>query len=195
MHTIEMVTKREESQLPIARSLYPIYVRQGRSPKSYKAGFIDAGGQVVIEPTFEDAQPFNEGLASVQMNQRWGAIDFGGNLVIPCTHSSTGLIFKEGVAEYTDGTRRGLIAADGTVILRADKYWVISDFNEGLAYVWDGKQYGFVNHRGETVIPLFFEDVRGFSDGIAPAKLNGKWGYIDRTASFVIEPRFDAAMP
>ena len=131
MHTIEIVTRREESGPPVARNLYPIYARQGRSPKSYKAGFIDAGGRVVIEPTFEDAQPFHEGLASVQMNQRWGAIDSGGNLVIPCIHSSTGLTFKEGVSEYADGTRRGLIAADGTVILHADKYWAISDFQRG----------------------------------------------------------------
>ena len=67
-------------------------LRSPRSkPKSYMAGFIDAEGQVVIEPIFEDTAPFHEGLASVQMNQRWGAIDSDGNFVIPCIHSTTAL--------------------------------------------------------------------------------------------------------
>jgi hypothetical protein len=66
-----------------AEHLYPIYVRQGRSPKSYKAGFIDADGKIVIPPSFEDAASFSEGLVSGKINRRWGAIDASGKLVIP----------------------------------------------------------------------------------------------------------------
>ena len=31
-----------------------------------KYGFIDKSGKVVIEPQFDDAEPFSEGLAKVQ---------------------------------------------------------------------------------------------------------------------------------
>jgi len=174
--------------------LYPIYVRQGRNPRSYKAGFMNAQGETVIAPTFQDARPFSEGLASVQVEQKWGAIDPNGNLVIPCSHT-IGLDFFGGVARFEDGSRRGLIARDGTVILKPKRYLVISPFREGLAYASDGKQYGFINLRGVEVIPLFFDDVLEFSDGIAPAKLNGKWGFIDQKSGYVLEPRFDAAKP
>lgn len=68
----------------------------------------------------------------------------------------------------------GLLATDGRVILRP-KYWAISGFKEGLAYVWDGQSYGFIDHLGKEVIPLFFENAREFSEGVAPVKLNGKW--------------------
>jgi hypothetical protein len=77
---------------------------------------MNAAGKVVIQPVFDDARPFSEGLASVQLNQRWGAIDLTGRLVIPCTHT-IGLDFSEEVAQFEDGSRRGLLARDGTVIL------------------------------------------------------------------------------
>ena len=38
--------------------LYPIFVRQGRSKKRYKAGYINRAGQVVIEPIYDYALPF-----------------------------------------------------------------------------------------------------------------------------------------
>jgi hypothetical protein len=194
MRTLE-VLKKNMSPFSAGQDLYPTYVRQGASPKNYKAGFMDARGRTVIEPTFEDAQSFHEGLASVQMKQRWGAIDSSGTLVIPCLHSTRALAFRGGVSAYMKESRCGLIGVDGTIILPANKYWVISEFHNELAYVWDGTSYGFINRRGELLIPLFFEDVRDFVEGLAPARINGKWGYIDTSASFVIAPRFDAAMP
>jgi len=35
-----------------------------------------------------------------------------------------------------------------------------------------------------------FDDVWGFSDGLAVASQNGKWGYIDKTGHWVIEPHY-----
>lgn len=173
---------------------YPIYVRQGRNRTKFKAGFINAAGKTVIDPHFDDARPFSEGLAPVRLNGKWGAIDRSGVFVIPCTHQGVGLKFSEGKIEFTVGNRHGILGRDGSIIV-PPKYHAISPFNEGAAYVWDGKQYGFINELGQEFIPLFFEDVREFSHGLAPVKLGGKWGYIDRKAHFVIEPRFDFALP
>src|ERR1700691_3755348 len=163
----------------ITQNLYPVYVRQGRSPKSYKAGFIDATGKTVIEPTFEDARPFSEGLASVQLNEKWGAIDATGKLAIPFVHT-VGLDFSSGVAQFEKGALRVLLTSDGIVILQP-KYCSISRFRaDGIAYVSDGSHYGFINLRGEQVIPLFFEDAREFSEGVAPVLVDGRWGYINQ---------------
>src|SRR5438876_6749370 len=38
-----------------------------------------------------------------------------------------------------------------------------------------------------------FDDARGFSDGLAPVKISGKWGYIDKTGGVVITPQFNDA--
>lgn len=45
------------------------------------------------------------------------------------------------------------------------------------------------------VVAPRFEKAFPFREGLAPAKLDGKWGYIDKTGKFVIEPKFDGAYP
>lgn len=107
-----LIMASDERSVPLSQHLYPIYVRRGKSPKNYKAGFISADGKIVIEPIFEDARPFSEGLASVQLNEKWRAIDSSGDLVIPRVHTM-GLDFSGGVARFENGPLRGLISRDG----------------------------------------------------------------------------------
>ena len=55
--------------------LFPIFVREGRSRKRYKAGYIDRYGEVVIPAIYDHAYPFRNGLASIKKSDLWGAID------------------------------------------------------------------------------------------------------------------------
>jgi hypothetical protein len=94
-------------------------VRQGRSRKRFKAGYINCLGDVVIAANFQQAYPFRNGLASVQKEGRWGAINAGGELVIPAAYGSP-LVFTEGLAEFsfdnhTAGNRRGVISLSGEI--------------------------------------------------------------------------------
>lgn len=45
-------------------------------------GFVDAKGKIVIEPQFNDARSFSNGLAAVKVGGLWGFIDSKGNMVI-----------------------------------------------------------------------------------------------------------------
>jgi hypothetical protein len=47
-----------------------------------------------------------------------------------------------------------------------------------------------INTKKEVIKPQF-EDVRKFYEGIAPAKLNGKWGFIDKKGNFIIKPQYE----
>jgi hypothetical protein len=151
---------------------------------------MNASGDAVMEPVFEDALPFHEGLASVKVDGKWGAIDPRGNMVIrPC--SSLPLRFSEGRAEFGNSKGlRGVMKPDGAVVV-GPRYDAISSFQESLAYVRDRSQsYGFINLMGQEVIPPFFEEARAFCGGLAPARMGGKWGFIDRSARFVIGAQF-----
>jgi hypothetical protein len=46
---------------------------------------------------------------------------------------------------------------------------------------------------GEAVGPQNYEMIDHFSEGLAPAALGGKWGYIDTTGVFIVPPKFDKA--
>lgn len=47
-----------------------------------KWGFVDASGKQVIEPEYEDARSFANGVAAVKKNGKWGYIDKNDEMVI-----------------------------------------------------------------------------------------------------------------
>ncbi|MEG1700059.1 MAG: WG repeat-containing protein, partial [Alistipes sp.] len=49
----------------------------------------------------------------------------------------------------------------------------------------NGKR-GFVDKNGTVVIPLKYDDVGNFREGLAGVRLNGKYGYIDKNGTVVI---------
>ena len=173
--------------------LFPVFVRQGRSRKRYKAGYINCLGKVILPAVFEEAYPFRTGLAPVKQGGKWGVINPSGDFVIGPSYERP-LIFSEGVAEFStgekkDGHRRGLVSEAGEIIVKP-RYRSISHFSEGLACVKDDELYGYIDRHGNQVIPPFFEDARGFSEGVAAVKLNGAWGYIHPDASTAVPIRF-----
>jgi hypothetical protein len=49
---------------------------------------------------------------------------------------------------------------------------------------------GFIDLTGQIVIPLCFDAVGEFSEGLARFERDGRWGYIDPTGNIVIKPTF-----
>lgn len=94
----------------------------------------------------------------------------------------------------------GYIDRTGKIIV-APKYDVSHDFSEGLAVVGmkitDGKaasiQYGYIDTSGKEVIPLQFPFACSFSDGLAAVRIDGKWGFINKTGQLTIKPVFQHA--
>jgi hypothetical protein len=170
--------------------LFPIYAREGRSRKRYKAGYINCAGETVIPTRYQDAYPFRNGLASVKQEGLWGVINLQGDFVIAPVHGRP-LVFTEGLSDFPspDEHKIGVISSAGEVIVKP-RYRSISHFNGGLACVFDGQLYGFIDQSGNQVIPPFFEDARGFSEGVAAVKVNGAWGYIYPDASTAIPIRY-----
>ena len=55
------------------------------------------------------------------------------------------------------------------------------------------KKWGFVDETGVLIIPYKYEQVDGFSEGLAAVKLKGKWGFIDKNDKVVIPFKFAIA--
>ena len=66
-----------------------------------KYGFIDSSGNYVIQPIFEDARPFSEGLAAVRLNKRWGYVDTSGEMRIPNSYPFFADEFAGGLASVS----------------------------------------------------------------------------------------------
>ena len=68
-----------------------------------------------------------------------------------------------------------------------------TDFHSKLKWVKLNNKYGYVNKSGEEVIPLKYDGVANFSEGLAGVKLNGKWGYVNQSGVEVIPLIYDDA--
>lgn len=154
-----------------------------RYEESGKYGYRNKKGEVVIEAAFDDAIPFQYGLAVVSLTYKnSGVIDAKGNWVVKPENSEDGMINR-------------------IIVLNEDR----------IAIKREGK-WGIVNRKGETVADFLFDgiflDCRLYHGAIhdsnvfpvdkhtpIPAKLGNKWGYIDLNGKFVINPIYERAMP
>jgi hypothetical protein len=114
-------------------------------------------------------------------------------------------------AKYPDGVRLFLIdlsfsngAPDVYSLIQAFPQWEalykltsILPMKEGFAAAATAaNKWGFLHKAsGEFLWRDRFESALGFSKGLAPVKIGGKWGYVDRFGRMAITPTYDAAFP
>ncbi len=57
-----------------------------------KWGFIDDNNVTMITYSFDEVRPFAEGLAGVRIDENWGFVNLGGELVIPFRFANSGVL-------------------------------------------------------------------------------------------------------
>ena len=143
--------------------------------KEYKWGYIGKDGEFAIEPHFDDAWDFHEGLAVVKVEWARGYIDREGKYVIEPKFQYAGP-FVEGRAIVQLDDLWGQIDRSGN--------WVEAPTPDRPANV-----PGFTPQVGAP------STEPEFSEGLAPMPKGKKTGYIDPTGKYVIKPRFIQAKP
>lgn len=151
--------------------------RDGLAPVTIKdkgrlaTGFIDKTGQWVIEPQNGlFLSSFNQGLASIRVENEYGFIDVRGNLVIQPQYDGA-LMFREGLAPVLLGRKIGFIDLQGRMVLPA--------------------QYDYPDNQWQPQIALGYSL---FKEGMAIVKFNGKFGVIDKNGKWVVQPIFDSGL-
>jgi hypothetical protein len=153
-----------------------------------KAGFVGADGRFKIEPTFDDALPFSDGLAAVQIGGKWGFIDAAGRLVIHAKFDDA-FYFHEGVGIAKSDSGYVLIDKSGNVL--ASGLDGVDFIHGGRVPVRRDKKLGYLDLRGEVAIPFIYDDGESFFSGLAAVEKDGKWGYVDTGGRLKIPFEFD----
>lgn len=163
-----------------------------------KSGYIDRKGNVVIQPQYEAALPFSEGLAvACPETDKCGFIDQTGRFVVPARFKIAWR-FSGGLAAVKVEDKVGYIDKTGRMVIDAQFEGGMTDhltFAEGLACVKVGGKFGFIGQTGATVINPQFDEATPFFEGLAAVAFNKKVGFIDKDGKFVINPQFDGAEP
>ncbi|MCB9297008.1 MAG: WG repeat-containing protein [Lewinellaceae bacterium] len=80
-----------------------------------------------------------------------------------------------------------------TLLLVALPFLLFSQNNRYV--IFENFRYGFVDGDGEVVIQPRFRNVGRFSQGLAPAREEAYWGFIDTLGRWAIAPTYDYAAP
>lgn len=135
---------------------------------------------------------FNEGMAMVMKNGKWGYIDKNLMVVIRAQYDEAS-DFKEGLAVVGNNGKYGFVDKSGNVVIPL-QYDYAASFSEGLAVVEKDELWGYIDTKGNAVIPIeYIFEVYDFSEGLAAVigeNDDYKYSFIDKSGKVVIPPRF-----
>lgn len=156
-------------------------------------GYMDTNGKVEIEPQFECAYVFSNGLARVRMDGEYGYINEKGEVVIPAIYLD-GTSFSDGYA-FVQAKEQHFICIDteGRMIFELADCIAIRPFSENMApFCSTLGKWGYVNIEGKVIYIPTFETAGTFHEGVAAIQMHGKWGLINDKGDFVLEPQYSA---
>lgn len=171
--------------------------------------YLNRAGKRLPMPPLDDnyyGHSFHEGLAAVQIKDKWGFMDKTGRLVIPAEFIEVG-DFSEGLAAaevpidqdkeppcridetatYTVAKKFGYIDRTGTMII-APQWEYASPFVDGLASVSSCYHASFIDKKGRVSIETRFNDALPFTGPLAEVLIGSMHGYIDKTGKVIWEP-------
>lgn len=163
--------------LAIAR----VSVRAESGPTAL-TGYINKQGDFVIQPKFIYAGPFKEGMARVSDTRgvtKYGYIDKSGKVIVPSQFPQA-LDFSEGLALVIVETDKESQTRKAGYIDKSGNFVIKPQFDDFYSLI--------------GVYEAFVYDITGtegmFSEGLASVRINGKWGYINRTGQIVVPTQF-----
>ena len=129
---------------------------------------------------------FNEGLAPLIKDGKFGYVDLQGKTAIPFEYDYT-IIFAEGLAPIRKDHKWGFANKQGEMVIPME-YDSEYLFHDGLAPVARNGKVSLIDQKGKTA--LTFEDYNKssdkFSEGLMAVTRAGKYGYIDKAGRIVI---------
>lgn len=135
-------------------------------------GYMDADANMLIEPQYEWASRFSEGLAAVKQNGKAGFIDKHNSVVHPFEYDGARR-FLNGMAPVLRGDKWGLINSGGETVLPFE-YEHIKWLSEDKLMIRKDGLYGFRGKDLRTVMPCLFGTVYSFDNNILQFDFNGR---------------------
>lgn len=158
-------------------------------------GFIDHQGKTVIRPNdaWREVSWFSEGTAAIKRDNKWGFIDKKGREIIAARFDQVSP-FAEGLAAVKSGALWGYINKAGKWAIEPTLQWA-GRFSESLAAV--SQPYRYIEPSGNVAIDFAGgrqpEGLGAFQGGLAAVKIDGRWGFIDKSGTATISNQFESS--
>jgi hypothetical protein len=160
-----------------------------------KYGYIDRTGTVVIEPQFDSACSFSDGLALVKAEGSYHYINDSGSPAFDGKYKDA-RSFSDSMASISfkgpGGGEWGAINVKGQLAVPPLSSFPL-EFHQGLAWCWNsgGPPFSFVDRVGDMVIRTGVRERARFSEGLARATDGGRHVYINKAGKVIVKGQFD----
>ncbi len=127
---------------------------------------------------------------------QFGYINFKGKVILPAQYYFCD-IFNKGFGIVLSAGKYYLVDKNGN--LNPTKYHWVGYFSEGIGLAVEQKKggkpkYWFIDDKYKLIIHRSFDDAKKFHKGLAAVKINGKWGFINKTGEIVIKAEYDEVL-
>jgi hypothetical protein len=178
------------------------FSKDGFAAVKYKGkwGYINTKGETVIKHQFDQAFPFTNGIAAVNIGGemkstggitlklvggKWGYINKEGKEVLKIKYQDVGRYFTDGMGQVKINGKWGFVNEEGDFVIKPKyddvPYFSYSSFSVGMIAVRLNGKWGFIDKKGNTVIDFIYDDAFNFKDGKAEVILKGESFFIDKT--------------
>ena len=155
-----------------------------------KWGYMDTEGKIKIDTLFDSADIFENGNGLVEIGDLEFLIDTTGTILD--TVVSPRLRYKKyRVTGNADNGTLGKVSLNGDTIM-PNKYSSFGYVQKDKFWFKQNNKFGLADTLGQIIIEPIYDDLSYFSDnGLARAKKNGKYGFINDKGNTIIDFRFE----
>ena len=142
---------------------------------------------------FDNIDNFDKnGLAKVELNNKWNFIDTNGNLLSKQWFDYISY-FENGFAKVMLNNKYNFIDVNCN-LLSKQWFYIVYDFNEyGISKVKLNKKCNLIDTNGNLLSQQWFDNIFSFNkNGIAQVELNRKWNLIDKNGKLLSKQWFDS---
>lgn len=171
---------------------------KGLAPVGFERNwcYIDRAGNIILRLPMEGhdrADAFQNGLLRWKEGFYWGYKDARGEWAIKPQYDDAG-DFERGSARVMLEGKWILIDAKGKRMEEPKGPVPIADPSDGLTLAADGERRGYLKSDGQPAFPFrIYDEAHDFSCGLARIKLDGRFGYLDKTGRLAIPNQFAGA--
>ena len=170
-----------------------------RNLETYKYGYLNTAGQIVIEAKYDVIDNFYNGLAMVKFNNKYGFINKEGKLTVNNEYDVV-RNFNEGFAvvgkDINGDVKYGLVNTEGKLVVEL-RYFELGDVYSGLTYftTFESELIGYLDTKGELVISQIYSIIsvsktayNFTSDGYVVVKQDANYGILNTKGEYVVNP-------
>ena len=164
-------------------------------------GYINTRGQEVF-PCIYDKIFASDNVAQAQINNKWGCIDYSGNILIPFEYEELTFV-NDDLARVKQNNKYGILDKSGNIIAPFIYDGMSLRMVDNMIGARMEGKWGVIDCKGNVITPFIYDYIDEFYEGIARVRkgdrrdgkgfIYGKYGFINKEGVEIISCIYDNA--